>query len=82
MHQITLQLRSRYAFTPLLSSGLFIPHLQSMPKEKEIDTDPTWSELLRRIGHITPYLWPKKNRTLQLFAVCPLTIYHELNVQL
>jgi ATP-binding cassette subfamily B (MDR/TAP) protein 6 len=43
--------------------------IQSTPKEKEVDTDPTWSEILRRISHITPYLWPKKDRSLQLFAL-------------
>jgi ATP-binding cassette subfamily B (MDR/TAP) protein 6 len=58
-------------YAPLLSNGLLIPRLQSVPKEKDADTDPTWSELFRRIGHIAPYLWPKKNRTLQLLAVCP-----------
>jgi hypothetical protein len=60
-----------HLYTPSLSSGLLILPPQSAPKEKEVDTDPTWSEILRRINHITPYLWPKRNRSLQLFAVCP-----------
>ena len=52
-------------------SSLPIPFLQPAPKEKEIDTDPSWGEILRRLRRITPYLWPKKSRSLQLIAVCP-----------
>lgn len=48
-----------------------IPLLQPAPKEKEVDTDPSWGEILRRLRRITPHLWPKKSRSLQLVAVCP-----------
>jgi hypothetical protein len=48
-----------------------IPLPQPVPKEKEEDhNEPTFAEILRRIGRITPYLWPKKSRALQLVAVC------------
>ena len=53
-----------------IASSLPIPFLQPAPKEKEVDTDPSWSEILRRLRRITPHLWPKKSRSLQLVAVC------------
>lgn len=31
--------------------------------------DPSWAEILKRIQRIMPYLWPSKNRYLQLLAV-------------
>lgn len=31
--------------------------------------DPSWGEILRRISHITPYLWPSKSRFLQFLAM-------------
>ncbi|KAH9987023.1 hypothetical protein BJV74DRAFT_951775 [Russula compacta] len=43
--------------------------IQSAPKEKEVDIDPTWEEILRRLRRITPYLWPKRSRPLQLVAL-------------
>ncbi len=72
IHQITKRLRSRYTFTRLLSSGLLILQPQPARKEKdEDDAQPTLAEILRRVGRITPYLWPSKSRSLQLVAVCP-----------
>ena len=41
---------------------------RSQDKE-EINPDPSWGELLRRLGRITPYLWPSKSRALQVLAV-------------
>ncbi|KAH9020826.1 hypothetical protein EDB85DRAFT_2152777 [Lactarius pseudohatsudake] len=41
----------------------------SVPKEKEVDIDPSWHEIIRRLRRITPYLWPKKSRPLQLIAL-------------
>jgi ATP-binding cassette subfamily B (MDR/TAP) protein 6 len=35
----------------------------------EVDEDPTWSEIGRRLRKLTPYLWPKKDRSLQFLAV-------------
>ncbi|KAI9429964.1 hypothetical protein H4582DRAFT_2087771, partial [Lactarius indigo] len=43
--------------------------VQSAPKEKEVDIDPSWDEIIRRLRRITPYLWPKKSRLLQLIAL-------------
>ncbi|KAH9026666.1 hypothetical protein EDB83DRAFT_2424942 [Lactarius deliciosus] len=43
--------------------------VQSVPKEKEVDIDPSWDEIIRRLRRITPYLWPKKSRPLQLIAL-------------
>jgi hypothetical protein len=39
------------------------------PEKEEINPDPSWGELLSRLGRITPYLWPSKSRPLQLLAV-------------
>ncbi|KAF8267679.1 hypothetical protein EI94DRAFT_1729904 [Lactarius quietus] len=43
--------------------------VQPAHKEKEVDIDPSWNEILRRLRRISPYLWPKKSRTLQLIAL-------------
>jgi ATP-binding cassette subfamily B (MDR/TAP) protein 6 len=43
--------------------------VQLARKEKEVDIDPSWKEILRRLRRITPYLWPKKSRPLQLVAL-------------
>ncbi|KAF8490345.1 hypothetical protein F5888DRAFT_1808164 [Russula emetica] len=44
--------------------------IKPAPKEKGEDhIEPTFAEILKRIGRITPYLWPKKNRALQLIAL-------------
>ncbi|KAI0249585.1 hypothetical protein BJV78DRAFT_1129371 [Lactifluus subvellereus] len=45
------------------------PDRATTPEEKEVDIDPSWNELLRRLRRITPYLWPKKSRPLQLIAL-------------
>ncbi|KAG5646274.1 hypothetical protein DXG03_003870 [Asterophora parasitica] len=34
----------------------------------EITLDPSWTEILRRIKRLTPYLWPTKDSYLQLLA--------------
>ncbi|KAH9058999.1 hypothetical protein EDB87DRAFT_1685095 [Lactarius vividus] len=46
--------------------------VQSVPKDKEVDIDPSWDEIIRRLRRITPYLWPKKSRPLQLIAISEL----------
>jgi len=35
-----------------------------MEKEPEVDIDPAWSEILRRLRLITPYLWPTTSHPL------------------
>jgi ATP-binding cassette subfamily B (MDR/TAP) protein 6 len=42
---------------------------QKVDEKSEIALEPTWSELMRRIQRLSPYLWPSKNRSLQLIAV-------------
>lgn len=36
---------------------------------RQISEDPSWSELGQRLGRLAPYLWPKKDRGLQILAV-------------
>ncbi len=60
----------RYAQDALLSYKWLIYPVPQTPR-KEVDTDPSWREILRRLRRITPYLWPKNSRPLQLIAVCP-----------
>ncbi|KAI0093127.1 hypothetical protein BDY19DRAFT_922216 [Irpex rosettiformis] len=52
-------------------SAARIPHgkgaSRSQDKE-EINPDPSWGELIHRLGRITPYLWPSRSRALQLLA--------------
>ncbi|KAI0266983.1 hypothetical protein BC834DRAFT_871984 [Gloeopeniophorella convolvens] len=43
--------------------------IKPAPKEKELDLDPSWGEILRRLRRVTPYLWPKKSRALQGVAL-------------
>lgn len=38
------------------------------PNNREINLDPTWSEMGQRIRRLSPYLWPKGNRKLELLA--------------
>lgn len=38
------------------------------PRE-EINLDPTWKEMGQRIRRLTPYLWPKGDRKLELLAL-------------
>jgi hypothetical protein len=38
----------------LLISGLTIPFLQAPPKE--VDTDPSWREILGHLCRVTPYV--------------------------
>ncbi|CAA7259242.1 unnamed protein product [Cyclocybe aegerita] len=55
------------AATPAPSTG---PDLKS-DKKPEISFEPSWSEILRRIRRLVPYLWPKNIRYLQFLAfVC------------
>jgi hypothetical protein len=35
----------------------------------EVAVDPSWRELGRRLGRITPYLWPSKSKKLQMIAI-------------
>ncbi|EEB86618.1 hypothetical protein MPER_16362, partial [Moniliophthora perniciosa FA553] len=37
-------------------------------EKPEITLEPTWGEIWRRIKRLSPYLWPKKSRPLQLVA--------------
>ena len=52
-------------------------HLQGSRKQdkEEVNVDPTWGELLHRLRHIAPYLWPSKSRALQMLAVCVDKVY-------
>ncbi|KAA1475175.1 hypothetical protein DENSPDRAFT_841913 [Dentipellis sp. KUC8613] len=43
--------------------------LKPSSKDKDINLDPSWSEIWARLRRITPYLWPSKSRALQLLAV-------------
>ncbi|KAI0696736.1 hypothetical protein BC835DRAFT_1405891 [Cytidiella melzeri] len=57
--------------TPAPSTA-HVPHAKgaSRSQDKEdINLDPSWTEILRRIGRIAPYLWPSKSRPLQLLAL-------------
>ncbi|KAI0058695.1 hypothetical protein BV25DRAFT_1901938 [Artomyces pyxidatus] len=47
---------------------------KSEAKEKEINLDPSWSEIYRRLRRISPYLWPSKSRALQFIAVSCILI--------
>uniref|UniRef100_A0A0W0EYS8 Putative mitochondrial half-size ABC transporter n=1 Tax=Moniliophthora roreri TaxID=221103 RepID=A0A0W0EYS8_MONRR len=38
-------------------------------EKPEITLEPTWGEIWRRIKRLSPYLWPKKSRPLQLVAL-------------
>lgn len=60
----------------LSATGLRLQQGASRTPEKEsIDLDPSWGEILRRIGRITPYLWPSKSGALQfLAALCILLV--------
>ncbi|THH20779.1 hypothetical protein EW146_g623 [Bondarzewia mesenterica] len=51
-----------------------IPPLKPSAKEKEINLDPSWSELMSRLRRITPYLWPSKSRALQFVAILCILI--------
>jgi len=46
-----------------------VDRIRPAPKEKEVDNDPAWDVILKRLLHITPYLWPKTNRPLQFVAL-------------
>ncbi|KAG6813687.1 hypothetical protein H0H92_008535 [Tricholoma furcatifolium] len=52
------------AATPAPSTG---PDAKTDTKP-EIALDPSWSEIWRRIQRLSPYLWPHKDRYLQLLA--------------
>ncbi|TFK54285.1 hypothetical protein OE88DRAFT_1675841 [Heliocybe sulcata] len=48
---------------------------QDSPSKQEINLDPSWREICRRIARITPYLWPSKSFALQFLAcLCLLLI--------
>ncbi|KAL0580337.1 ATP-binding cassette-type vacuolar membrane transporter Hmt1 [Marasmius crinis-equi] len=48
---------------------------QNKPEEKpEITLEPSWSEIWRRLNRLSPYLWPKKSRPLQLLALLCLLL--------
>ncbi|KAH8093897.1 hypothetical protein BXZ70DRAFT_948370 [Cristinia sonorae] len=63
--------------TPAPSTGR-VPqpkHKSRSQDEKEINLDPSWSEMWQRIRRLTPYLWPSKSRGLQAIAlVCVLIV--------
>ncbi|TFK44564.1 hypothetical protein BDQ12DRAFT_717702 [Crucibulum laeve] len=58
------------AATPAPSTG---PDTKADVKP-EINLDPTWSEIGRRIRRLSPYLWPTKSRHLQLLAAVCMVI--------
>ncbi|KAF8894942.1 hypothetical protein CPB84DRAFT_1816097 [Gymnopilus junonius] len=62
------------ATTPAPSTGpdtknFFIKRNPKSDSRPEISFEPSWAEIWRRIRRLTPYLWPKKNASLQLLAV-------------
>ncbi|KAF5389422.1 hypothetical protein D9757_004356 [Collybiopsis confluens] len=40
----------------------------------EVALEPTWQELIQRIRRLSPYLWPSRNRSLQLLAIICILI--------
>ncbi|KAI0315234.1 hypothetical protein OF83DRAFT_1062505 [Amylostereum chailletii] len=69
------------AHSQTTASGPTRPHtpdpslVKAQSKEKELNLDPSWRELGRRLHRITPFLWPSKSRSLQLIAtVCVLIL--------
>ena len=42
--------------------------------KEEVAIDPSWSEIVRRLYRIAPYLWPSKSRALQLVAIACITL--------
>ncbi|KZT26798.1 hypothetical protein NEOLEDRAFT_1131838 [Neolentinus lepideus HHB14362 ss-1] len=61
--------------TPALSH-VQLPAVKTDSSAKpEINLDPSWREICKRIGRITPYLWPTKSIALQFLAsLCLLLI--------
>ncbi|KAH9929622.1 uncharacterized protein BXZ73DRAFT_47940 [Epithele typhae] len=53
--------------TPAPSTVRLPPPKARGPKE-DIALDPSWGEILVRIKHLIPYLWPSKSFALQLLA--------------
>ncbi|KAF8828933.1 hypothetical protein HHX47_DHR3000967 [Lentinula edodes] len=47
---------------------------QNVNEKPEIVLEPSWSELMQRIQHLSPYLWPSKSRSLQLIAILCILI--------
>ncbi|KAF8626834.1 hypothetical protein AX15_004665 [Amanita polypyramis BW_CC] len=53
--------------TPATRAGTPAP--STAPDHKtEINLDPSWCEIWNRLQRLSPYLWPKKSRSLQLLA--------------
>ncbi|KIL68923.1 hypothetical protein M378DRAFT_184787 [Amanita muscaria Koide BX008] len=44
-------------------------HVPEQKEAKDPHVDFSWSEMWSRLRRLTPYLWPKKSRTLQLLAI-------------
>jgi hypothetical protein len=42
---------------------------------RQVSEDPSWSELGQRLRKLTPYLWPKKDRGLQILAVSSKVVF-------
>ncbi|EPQ57486.1 hypothetical protein GLOTRDRAFT_120643 [Gloeophyllum trabeum ATCC 11539] len=57
-------------------SDVQLPTVKSDAGEKQdVNLDPSWREIWKRLGRITPYLWPTKSFALQLLAtLCLLLI--------
>ncbi|KAF9264231.1 hypothetical protein L218DRAFT_1029037 [Marasmius fiardii PR-910] len=49
-------------------------HSKVIIDKPEIALEPSWKELWRRLSRLSPYLWPKKSRSLQFVASLCLCI--------
>ncbi|TFL04872.1 hypothetical protein BDV98DRAFT_562962 [Pterulicium gracile] len=51
------------------------PSAKAGEQRPELTPDPSWRELGKRIGNISPYLWPSKSKKLQMLAlICILIV--------
>lgn len=46
-----------------------LPTEPQSTEKAEINLDPSWSEIWRRVSRLAPYLWPSKSRFLQSLVV-------------
>lgn len=77
--QTPLNITRTHTPTPIDNSSSANPQVNPPPAaapgplkpnpRKEVSEDPSWSELGQRLGRLAPYLWPKKDRGLQILAV-------------
>ncbi|KAJ8077054.1 ATP-binding cassette-type vacuolar membrane transporter Hmt1 [Marasmius tenuissimus] len=67
--------RSAYSQTAPSTRATTPTPSQNKPEAKtEINLEPSWGEIWRRLKRLSPYLWPKKSRPLQLLALLCLLL--------